>query len=190
MCGEVSDIANCSCRPGQRQCRNGALVECVQDGKCLELIERCDCIYTIDDGTGECAKGPEQCDRIRQLYAERTAHWGARPAREVTSTGPQAYNCDPGRGCGVRMSRAHCEAGLSDCWYLEPRPMSEDPELERLYTIYVRLGCAANATCRCPQPPTQLACLEGNPVWPNPGGSGSTHACVTGPPPAADGGKK
>jgi len=146
-------------------------------GGCFDLIpcpDRDSC-FLKDNLEAVCAESINDCDGVRQAYDNEIALSPITTARSGSSAlipGVYAPPCIPN---DCEIVPGHCAAGLDTCWFVG-KPSAE---LERLASLYTRLGCASSVECVCPEPPFAIACevAPDGGTW-NVEGEHYTSACV------------
>jgi hypothetical protein len=151
------------------------------DPRCYSVVDMCPSADSCVDvpgllGSAFCARSRADCQKIASAYGATAAAANITPVLAGSSgLKPGAYNfgCAPA-DCAVVAG--HCDVGLGACWYLG-RPQ---PELDRLASLYMSLGCANSTVCQCPAANVTAGC-ETNPdggSWMVSNGEYATYACV------------
>jgi hypothetical protein len=136
-------------------CTGGLVYRCKGGGMCFDVVEVCpdkdSCIVS------DCARSVDDCDAIRTAYeATLVPSMGGSVVAVVRSgaegLAPGSYG--PGCAGNCAVVAGDCDAGLDTCWLVGYRTS----EMDRLASLYKRLGCPAISQCDCPPLKSKVAC--------------------------------
>ena len=154
MCGEVCQSSCGCCGCYGDFCTSVGIMSCRGYG-CYDILPCSseDSCFLKEDGAGACAETIGDCDGVRQAYDMELAALRITTVRSGDSPLASGSYDPPCIPSDCEVVDGHCSEGLDTCWFIG-NPSSE---LERLASLYARLGCAQTTECNCPDPPTSVS---------------------------------
>lgn len=163
-CG--SGCVRCPYAPDVKWCSEGNVLHC-PSSSCMEVVEVCP--DTDACVASSCARSMSDCGAVREAYEAELGRSAVAVVREGSGgLAPGEYGDWCPAGCAV--VGGDCEAGLETCWLVGSRTA----ELDRLATLYGRLGCPGTTVCNCPSVDVTVSCRGTS----SPDGGFMHNACV------------